>query len=39
MISGPFFIGLLVGVGWRMTGFGPRLGTFAGTLDAALTLH
>ena len=32
MISGPFFIGPLVGVGSRMTILGPRLGTPAGTL-------
>jgi len=34
MISGPFFIGMLVvGVGSRMTVLGPRLGTLAGTLE------
>jgi hypothetical protein len=32
MISGPFFIGFMVAVGWRMIDFGPRLGTFLGTL-------
>jgi hypothetical protein len=32
-ISGPFFIGLLVGVGWPMMVFGPRLGTLLGTLS------
>src|SRR6184192_2185073 len=32
MISGPFFIGSLVGVGCRMRLFGPRLGTLLGTL-------
>ena len=32
-ISGPFFIGLLVGVGSRMMVLGPRLGTLAGTLE------
>jgi hypothetical protein len=31
-ISGPFFIGLLVGVGCRMMVVGPRLGTLLGTL-------
>ena len=31
-ISGPFFIGLLVGVGCRMMVVGPRLGTLWGTL-------
>ena len=30
-ISGPFFIGFVVAVGWGMTGFGPRLGTLLGT--------
>jgi hypothetical protein len=34
MISGPFSIGNLVGVGCRMTGFGPRLGTLLGTFRA-----
>ncbi len=33
-ISGPFFFGFVVGVGWRMTGFGRRLGTLLGTLRA-----
>ncbi len=33
MISGPFFIGSLVGVGSRQTVRGPRLGTLAGTLE------
>jgi hypothetical protein len=32
MISGPFFIGNLVGVGSRMMAFGSSLGTLAGTL-------
>src|SRR5437667_5046000 len=31
-ISGPFFVGVLVGVGCRMMVFGPRLGTLLGTL-------
>jgi hypothetical protein len=31
MISGPFLIGTLVGVGCRMMVFGPRLGTLVGT--------
>jgi len=31
-ISGPFFIGNLVGVGCRMMVIGPRLGTLVGTL-------
>jgi len=34
MISGPFFIGSLVGVGCRVTHLGPRLGTLVGTLEA-----
>jgi hypothetical protein len=34
MISGPFFIGTLVGVGLRLTVLGLRLGTLAGTLEA-----
>ena len=33
MISGPFFIGNLVGVGCRMMVLGPRLGTLVGTLQ------
>src|SRR2546427_8406865 len=33
MISGPFFIGSLVGVGGRMMVLGPRLGTLVGTLE------
>ena len=33
MISGPFFIGNLVGVGCRIMVVGPRLGTLAGTLQ------
>ena len=33
MISGPFFIGNLVGVGCRMMVLGPRLGTLVGTLE------
>ena len=33
-ISGPFFIGVVVGVGCRLTGLGPRLGTLLGTLLA-----
>ena len=33
MISGPFFIGSLVGVGRRLMDFGPGLGTLAGTLE------
>jgi hypothetical protein len=33
MISGPFFIGNLVGVGCRRMGLGPSLGTLAGTLE------
>jgi len=33
MISGPFFIGGLVGVGCRVMVLGPCLGTLAGTLD------
>ena len=32
MISGPFLIGFLVGVGCRMIVVGPRLGTLVGTL-------
>jgi hypothetical protein len=32
-ISGPFFIGNLVGVGCRMMVVGPRLGTLVGTLE------
>jgi len=32
-ISGPFFIGNLVGVGCRMMVFGPRFGTLVGTLQ------
>jgi hypothetical protein len=32
-ISGPFFIGNLVGVGCRVMRFGPRLGTLVGTLE------
>jgi hypothetical protein len=32
MIAGPFFIGSLVGVGWRLMDLGPSLGTLAGTL-------
>ena len=35
MISGPFFIGNLVGVGCRMMVLGTRLGTLVGTLDDA----
>jgi hypothetical protein len=31
-ISARFFLGNLVGVGWRMIGSGPRLGTLLGTL-------
>jgi hypothetical protein len=31
MTSGPFFIGTLVGVGYRMKVFGPRLGTVLDT--------
>jgi predicted DNA binding CopG/RHH family protein len=34
MISGPFFIGFVVGVGWRPTGFGPRLGHTLGHTSA-----
>ena len=37
MISGPFFIERLVGVGSRMTVLGPRLGTLAGTLEPTTT--
>jgi hypothetical protein len=33
MISGPFFIGVLVGVGCQMMVLGPRLGTLMGTLS------
>ena len=33
MISGPFFIGSLVGVGCRLMVLGPGLGTLAGTLE------
>jgi hypothetical protein len=33
MISGPFFIGSLVGVGGRLMVLGPGLGTLAGTLE------
>jgi len=33
MISGPFFIGVLVGVGCGMMLLGPRLGTLLGTLQ------
>jgi hypothetical protein len=33
MISGPFFIGTLVGVGCGMIVLGPRLGTLAGTME------
>ena len=33
MISGPFFIGSLVGVGCRLMDFGTSLGTLAGTLE------
>ena len=33
MISGPFFIGDLVGVGCRLMDLGPSLGTLAGTLE------
>jgi hypothetical protein len=32
-ISGPFFIGTLVGVGCRVMVLGPRLGTLVGTLE------
>jgi hypothetical protein len=32
-ISGPFFIGSLVGVGCRLAVLGPSLGTLAGTLE------
>jgi hypothetical protein len=32
-ISGPFFIGTLVGVGCGMMVLGPRLGTLVGTLE------
>jgi hypothetical protein len=38
MISGQFFVGSLVGVGWRMTSFGLRLGTRLGTLEAPLPM-
>jgi hypothetical protein len=31
-ISGPFFIGVVVGVGWLVTGVGRRSGTLLGTL-------
>jgi predicted DNA binding CopG/RHH family protein len=34
MISGPFLIGNLVGVGCRMMVLGPRLGTLVGTLES-----
>ena len=34
MISGPFFIGGLVGVGCGMMVLGPRSGTPAGTLES-----
>jgi N-ethylmaleimide reductase len=37
MISGPFFIGTLVGVGCRLMLIGPRLGTLLGTLRPMLT--
>jgi hypothetical protein len=33
MISGPFFVGSLVGVGCRLLDLGPDLGTLAGTLE------
>jgi len=33
MISGPFFIGSLVGVGCRLMVLGPGLGTLVGTLE------
>ena len=32
-ISGPLFIGNLVGVGCRLMDLGPSLGTLAGTLE------
>jgi hypothetical protein len=35
-ISGPFFVGSLVGVGCRLMDFGPSLGTLAGTLAGTL---
>jgi hypothetical protein len=31
-ISGPFLFAFVVGVGWRMIKFGPRLGILLGTL-------
>ena len=37
MISGPFFIGSLVGVGSRMIFLGPRLGTLVGTPEPTPT--
>jgi hypothetical protein len=39
MISGPFFIGFLVGVGCRLMNLGPRLGTLEPTPLCAHQAH